>query len=96
MDFDEIVAKQGWNDQSVIWVLREFITRKGLHADLADFAQEKADEETGQQFLAITYCRECGDSMFIDILAGTSHHGRDDAIDYDQDADHTAVADQED
>lgn len=40
------------------------------------------------------YCRECGDLMFIDAV-GVSFHGTPDAIDYEVNANHVAVAEEE-
>jgi hypothetical protein len=48
MDFDEIVEAQGWNDQSIILILREFISKAGLQDALNAFAAEKAAEENGE------------------------------------------------
>ena len=48
MDFDEICEAQGWNDRTVIGVLREFISQCGFDDDLGRFAQEKADEENAE------------------------------------------------
>ncbi len=36
-------------------------------------------------------CYYCSEPMFIDAVAGTSHHGTPDNIDYDTDADHVAL-----
>jgi hypothetical protein len=48
MDFDEIVEAQGWNAQSIIFILREFISKAGLQDALNTFAAERAAEENGK------------------------------------------------
>jgi hypothetical protein len=45
LDFDEIAEQQGWNDQTLIQILRQFITEVGMSDDLNRFAQETAAVE---------------------------------------------------
>jgi hypothetical protein len=47
MDFDEIADQQGWSADSEVITLRAFISKQGLDAALAEYAQEVADEENG-------------------------------------------------
>lgn len=43
----EIGAEQGWNEQSKLSVLLDFIEEKGLFSELALHAQNTADIENG-------------------------------------------------
>lgn len=45
MDFDEIADEQGWNADSMIILLRAFISERGLEEALSEYAQARADEE---------------------------------------------------
>jgi hypothetical protein len=45
MDFDEIADQQGWNLDSMISVLRGFISQDGASDRLNEYAQSVADEE---------------------------------------------------
>lgn len=45
MDFDEIAAAQGWNADTIVLLLREYIANQHCDDALDDFAQQKAAEE---------------------------------------------------
>lgn len=45
MDFDEVAEAQGWNEQSMIAILRSFISQCGHQEELDTFAREWAAEE---------------------------------------------------
>jgi hypothetical protein len=44
-DFDEIAEEQGWDDTSMLTILRGFITERGLSEELGKRAREIADRE---------------------------------------------------
>lgn len=58
LDFDKIAERQGWNDQSLLFILREFISKAGLQDALNTFASEKADEESSER--SQWRCTKCG------------------------------------
>jgi hypothetical protein len=45
LDFDEIAEQQGWNAQTLVDILREYISNQHCDDALDDFAREKANEE---------------------------------------------------
>ena len=47
-DFDEIAEEQGWNTQSLLSIMRGFISERGLSEALGERAREIADEENGE------------------------------------------------
>lgn len=44
-DFDEIAEQQGWNQETMLWLCREFISQAGMQDALNTFAAEKQQEE---------------------------------------------------
>lgn len=44
-NFDEVCEAQGWNDRTVVWLLREFIARERLSDQLDSFARRAAADE---------------------------------------------------
>lgn len=56
MDFDQIAAAQGWNADTLVQLLREYISTEHVDDALDDFAREKAREENGDT----SACDECG------------------------------------
>lgn len=59
LDFDKIAEQQGWNDQTCLFVLREFVSRAGLQDALNTFASEKAAEEEHVE-RSLWRCERCG------------------------------------
>ena len=47
-EIEDVIAQQGWNDRSIVFLLREFIREKGLDDALVVFLQERADTENGR------------------------------------------------
>ena len=45
MDFDEIADMQCWDRDSIIIMLRAFISTRGLEEAMTEYAQAVADEE---------------------------------------------------
>lgn len=45
MDLETIIRKQGWNDDTVLMLLWNFITERGLKDDVAAYFKTVADEE---------------------------------------------------
>ena len=45
MERNELVKKQGWNNNSLLYMLEDFIEKKGLDDELDEFLQEMADQE---------------------------------------------------
>jgi hypothetical protein len=45
---DEIIEAQGWNDDSVIQLLLQFLEERKLIEACVEFMQSKADEENGE------------------------------------------------
>jgi hypothetical protein len=43
--FEEIAEQQGWNADTMLGLVMEFITANGLGEQLGEFAQERAEEE---------------------------------------------------
>lgn len=47
-DFDTIADEQGWNDSTLVMILREYIDNQGDAAALADHARRIVDEENAE------------------------------------------------
>jgi hypothetical protein len=47
MTFDELIQQQGWNNITIIYILRSFISQYGLQTLLNTFAVEQAAMENG-------------------------------------------------
>jgi hypothetical protein len=45
LDFDEIAEEQGWDQDSLLSIMRGFISERGLSEALGERAREIADEE---------------------------------------------------
>ena len=44
-NFDEIVEEQNWSEQTMLFLLRQFIADCGMHEELDTFAQEQLEGE---------------------------------------------------
>ena len=45
---NELVHEQGWNSESLLNLIEDFLNEKGLLGELETFLEEKADEENGE------------------------------------------------
>lgn len=48
-DVDTIIHQQGWNLQSYLSILCDFITLSGLWPQVLTYCQERAEEENNQE-----------------------------------------------
>lgn len=48
MDFDDLILQQGWDDDSVVSIMADFIHYAGLHDSLVQYAKIVARRENEQ------------------------------------------------
>jgi hypothetical protein len=108
-DIDNLIMAQGWNESSLLNLAMRFIgdQEQSVQNEFMDFLEsaadlenemdeedEEEDEEGDEEIEESLWCAECGEDGFL-TLEGTAHHGTPDAIDYDKDADHVALLEEE-
>ncbi len=92
---DLIAAEQDWAATTLLALAMQFMEREGYDADFCTYLEKVQEEENGEDSEEEqAYCLECGDYCFV-TEQGIAHHGNPDNIDFDADAEHTAVPEPE-
>ncbi len=76
MNFQEAVEQQGWNDQTKISILLDFINESNMNKDLDEYATKRASEENLDEA-----CENCSGSPIPGIIFPASPDDREEERD---------------